>query len=509
MVSPFPLRVAVLDVGSNAIRAFACEFTSATSYRVLLSNRSPVRLGHSVFQEGAIAKTEMDEAVGVLAAFRLEAEALGIRHIRAVATSAVREAANRAQFQRRAQKEASIELEAITGAEEARLIHLAVSMRIPLDKPTLLMDLGGGSLEVTLVDGKGILWSESHPIGAVRLLEEFESCRGDAKKFTRLIQQTVEAFRIPTAATGRRASALAATGGNIEELARLLGANGGDGVVEIKVDALEKIADDMARLDVPARIQKFGIRPDRADVIVPAAYVHIHIARLAGVKTIVIPKVGLKEGVAWDLLDSVAIRTDQARRHTELVRDGALALGRRFQFEEPHGVQVARLALELFDRLKPLHGLGAEERDILAAAAILHDVGRFIGDRGHHKHSHYLIAASDIPGLGPRETELVAQVARYHRRSEPSVEHEPFARLHVADRKRVEKLAALLRVADALDREHKGAVQELKVRRSKSRLTLTLVGAPGSDFLLEQWAVQQKGGLFTRLWGLPIEVTKT
>jgi exopolyphosphatase/guanosine-5'-triphosphate,3'-diphosphate pyrophosphatase len=295
----FPLRVACVDIGSNAIRSFAAEFTSPTAYRVLLSDRAAVRLGHSVFLEGAIAKDAMEQALDMLARTRVEAEALGIRHLRVVATSAVREAANRSEFVRRARKEAGVEVEPITGAEEARLCHLAVAKRLKLDKPTMLMDLGGGSLELSLVDGKGILWSESHPMGAVRLLEEFEQSKGDRKRFLRLIQETVEAFRIPTAATGRRPAGLVATGGNIEDICKLLGGNGnGNGKVgEVQVDALAKLADRLAKLDVHQRVQEFGLRPDRADVIVPAAYVHLHMARLVGASTIVVPKVGLKKNI--------------------------------------------------------------------------------------------------------------------------------------------------------------------------------------------------------------------
>jgi exopolyphosphatase/guanosine-5'-triphosphate,3'-diphosphate pyrophosphatase len=508
----FPLRIAAIDIGSNAMRAFAVEFTSVGKYRQLLSDRAPVRLGHSVFLAGAIARDDMEAAIAALGNFRVEVEALGVRHLRAVATSAVREAGNKAEFVRRARREAGVEVEPISGAEEGRLLHLAVSKRMAIEKPILLVDLGGGSLEVSLADRRGILWSESHPVGAVRLLEEFRQSKGNAKKFQKLIEESVGAFRMPASGVGRRPVALAATGGNMEDTWKLLGGKESQHVGHVTVSALETLAARLAKMSLQDRVRKLGMRPDRADVILPALYIHIHLARLAGLKQILVPRVGVKEGVVWDLLDSVAIHTNQAERRAELVRDGAIALGRRFQFEEGHGVQVGRLAVTLFDQLRDLHGLGAEEREILVAAAILHDVGRFIGDRAHHKHSYYLISQSDLPGLGPRELELAAQVARYHRRSEPATRHEPYRRLHPTDRDRVERLAAVLRLADALDREHRGAVDQVRARRRDGRLVLELKGAKEHgqrhDFLLEQWAVQQKGDLFTRLWGLPVEVRK-
>ena len=501
----FPLRVASIDVGSNGIRCMAAEFHDADTYELVLQERASVRLGHSVFLDGAIDMEAMEAAIAALTGFKGQLDAANVHHVRAVATSAVREAKNGDQFVKRARKQAGIEVETITGGEEARLVFGAVRRRLPMDGTWMLMDLGGGSVEVSLANGKGLQRSESYPMGSVRLLEEFQACRGDTKRFQRLIAETVEALRLP--GTRSKVQGLAATGGNIEDLARIAGDRDSETkVTELAVKDLRKALARLADLDERERIKEFGLRPDRADVILPAGLVYEQVAKLAGVDTIHVPHVGLKEGVLYDLVDGLAVNTDPRARKETLVRDGSITLGRRYEFDEDHGIHVARLALSLFDQTRSEHGLGESDRAVLHAAAILHDVGRFVGDRKHHKHSYYLLSQAELPGLSEPETEIAAQVARYHRRKEPTIDHAPFAKLSAAERERVSRLAALLRVADALDSEHRQAVRTVTVRRDKG---LTLLDLQGSgDFALEEWSVHNKGGLFSRVFATSLEVRK-
>ncbi|MEA3166485.1 MAG: exopolyphosphatase / guanosine-5-triphosphate,3-diphosphate pyrophosphatase [Thermoplasmata archaeon] len=503
--SRFPLRVGAIDVGSNGIRCVAAEFQDAEHAKVILQDRAPVRLGHTVFQAGAIDRESMEAALTALKAFRRQLDALEVHQVRAVATSAVREAANQAEFLMRARREAKVKVDVIHGAEEARLVYAAVSHRIPMGKePWMLMDLGGGSVEVSLADARGIRWSETHPMGAVRLLEEFESCKGDAKRFQTLIADTVGTLRI-AGAKGRSPVGLAATGGNIEELARLAGLKDDEGktaVLEVKL--LRETVHKVAKLDTKERVEKLGLRPDRADVIVPAGLVYEQVAKLAGLDAIHVPYVGLKEGVLHDLVDGLAVHTDPKARKETQVLDASVALGHRYQFDEEHGVHVSRLALSLFDQLQPRHHLKPIDRSILQAAAVLHDIGRFVGDEKHHKHSYYLVSQADVPGLAEHEVELAAQVARYHRKKEPSAKHTPFAALTPADQRRVTQLSAILRVADALDREHRQAVQSVKVHR-KGGATVLRVKGEGS-LTLEQWALDAKGGLFCRVFDTTLEL---
>ncbi len=502
----FPLRAAAVDIGSNGIRCMAVEFHESGKHEVLLQERAAVRLGHGVFSDGSIDMSTMEAALAALAGFRKELDGLNIEHVRAVATSAVREARNREQFLRRARKQTGFAVEVISGAEEARLVHLAVGRRIPLNGGSwMLMDLGGGSVEVSLVDGKGIQWSESHPMGSVRLLEEFQACQGETKRFQKLIAETVETMRIPRAPKGKPVKGLVATGGNIEDLARLGGARDPETKVsQLPLKDLRRVLERLGELSDRERIKEYGLRPDRADVILPAGLVYEHVAHIAGVEELYVPHVGLKEGLLYDILDSVSVDSDPRARRERLVRDGSLALGRRYQFDEDHGAHVAVLALAIYDQTQADHGLGEAERAILHAAALLHDVGRFVDDRKHHKHSYYLISESEIPGLSEAETELAAQVARYHRRKEPTIKHEAFAKLGPAERERVLRLSAILRVADALDSEHRQVVRSVTVTRRGDKTGLHVKG--DGDLALEEWAVRNKGGLYARLFKTTLEL---
>lgn len=503
--SRFPLRVACIDIGSNGMRCVAAEFRDPGHWQILLQDRAPVRLGHTVFQAGAIDRDSMEAALTALGAFRRRLDALKVSHLRCVATSAVREAANQRELLMRARREAKVKVEVIHSAEEARLVHAAVARRIPMGRdPWMLMDLGGGSLEISLADARAIRWSESHAMGAVRLLEEFESSKGDTKKFQTLISETVGTLRI-AGAKGRAPVGLAATGGNIEELAKLSGLSEPEGSFSIlPVKQLHETLHRIAKLEVAERVEKLGLRPDRADVILPAGFVYAQVAKLAGLDVIHVPYTGLKDGILHDLVDSLAVHTDAKARKETQVLDASVALGHRYQFDEEHGVHVSRLALSLFDQLQSRHRLKAVDRSILQAAAVLHDVGRFIGDEKHHKHSYYLVSNADLPGLSEEEVELAAQVARYHRKKEPSSQHAPFAALAAAEQRRVTLLSAILRVADALDREHRGAVQTVRVGR-RNGSTVLRVKAEGS-LTLEQWALDAKGGLFCRVFDTQLEL---
>ena len=254
----------------------------------------------------------------------------------------------------------------------------------------------------------------------------------------------------------------------------------------------------------------FFARPERPSrsgcetVILPAALVYEKLCRLSGLEEILVPHVGVREGVLFDLGEDLTGQRSPEDFHEQEVRSAAVNLGRRFFFDEAHALQVAKLAFAIFDSLPSVHGLCEGDRRLLLAAALLHDVGQYISYKKHHKHSMYLIAESELPGIEPEKLLVVAHVARYHRKGEPSPEHESFASLAPADRKKVEKLSALLRIADALDREHGQKVTEMSVQRAGGEVLLHLKGT--SDLLLELWFLKRKAAYFTRLFGLTIRV---
>ena len=502
----FPFRIGSVDTGSNAIRFIVAEFTGPREYRTLAYERVPVRLGHQVFLTGRLAAETMDGAVRAFHSFCEQSRGFKLDAFRAVATSAVREAKNGQVLVDRVREDTCIELEMISGSEEARLVHLAVASRLDLSGGQwILTDLGGGSVEVSLVDDMGMLWSESHTMGSVRLLEELSQAESDPQRFKTLLSDYVSTLRIPSPAQYWSPSGFVATGGNIEALASLAGApRQPEGVAVLPVTKLGAIIDLLSRLWYHDRVDQLGLKEDRADVILPAATVYHHLARLANAKEILVPGVGVKEGILLDLVDDLVSHATHEVKQEQQLTKAAISLGRRFMFDEAHGLQVARLALSLFDQTRNLHGLGEEERRLLLAAAILHDIGGFISHQKHHKHSLYLISRSELPGLSPTEMLIVANIARYHRKNVPRSSHPDFMRLSQEDRKRTTALAAILRVADALDRSHLQEVDGVEALMGETEVLLRLEG--DGAFLLERWALAQKRSLFEKVFGRAVSL---
>lgn len=498
--STFPFRAGAIDIGSNAIRLLTVEVSAPGEWRQLESSRLSLRLGHEVFLNGRLSPATMNEAVAGLSRFREIMGSLGISRYRAVATSAIRESRNGREFARRARNETGIDVEIINGAEEARIVYLAVRRRIPLGGGTwLLVDLGGGSLEVSLITENGIISTESRAVGSVRLLEELKGNPEEPQAFARLLEEYISSFRFGSSLRLENISGLIATGGNIESLARLGRAEErGPGVSALSLERLGEITVTLLGLSYRERVVRLGLNEDRADVIVPAAVIYSRIAELAGAKEFLVPNVGVREGLILDIIEKGSGRGDDELREHSQSWETAVNLGRKYLFEEGHALQVARLAVSLFDQLASLHGLGSEDRRLLAVAAILHDIGTFISYNRHHKHSYYLIAESELTGFTSRERLIVALVARYHRKSEPEADHSPFGRLSVGERRRVAILAGIVRIADALDREHKQRIKAVRVEVREEAVVLHAEGR--GDLILESWGIEKKSRLFAKLF---------
>ena len=504
--SPFPLRVGAIDVGSNAIRSVAAEFMDPSHWVVLEYQRYPVRLGHNVFLTRELDETNIAATVEAMSAFRRSIDTFGLSRYRAVATSAVRESRNGGELVDRIRGECGIRLETITGSEESRLAWLAVRNRIDMgDRRWILTDLGGGSLEVALVSSEGIHWIESHQMGTVRLLEDLDAAGRTPDQFRDLVAEFVGTLRLPEGLDKDPPAGLIATGGNIEALARLGGFPPDDtGVGRLPIGVLREWTEKLAGMSVEERIDELDLRHDRADVILPAALIHERVAVLVGADEFIVPFTGVSEGLLLDLVEDLIGPSVHATRMERQAFHGALALGRRFRFDEAHGRHVARLSLSLFDQLRDLHGLDDADRRVLLGAAVLHDVGLFLSHRKHHKHSLYLIHNSELPNFTRDEIPLVALVARYHRRAEPKNEHYLYGTLTSSEQSRVRRMSALLRVADALDREHLQRVQEVMAHVDGDSLVIHVVGR--GDLLLEQWALTKKAKMFKSVFGADVRL---
>jgi exopolyphosphatase/guanosine-5'-triphosphate,3'-diphosphate pyrophosphatase len=505
------VRTGSVDIGSNALRAVVIEGKAGKArYEVVEERREPVRLGEEVFGgTGYVSTHTAAAAAEAMRSFARDFRRLRAERVRAVATSAVREARNRRSLLALLTRESGLPVDVITGAEEARLVTLAVGARIPAmaEGRHAVLDVGGGSAElIVIVDGE-VHRATSFDIGAVRLMEEVGEPHGP--HFLRVARRVVGSFRAPVREfLGPRSLGLfAATGGNIETVAAIVGRRTGasPGVHAVALEDLERLVREMARLAPPQRMRRWDLKADRADVILPAALVYAAFAAEAGARRILVPHTGLRDSVALDLLLGSDRRDYRERLEKERVAS-ALALGRKYHFHEDHARQTARLALRVFDRTARLEGLGPEDRDLLAIAALLHDIGIVVSPIKHHKHTAYLVRESELAGITPEEQEIVAQVARYHRRGLPRNSHPEYAALPAKDRRRVALLAGILRLADALDRDRAHPLEDVDVLLRDGKVHLRLRGT--GDRLLEVWAAERKKDLFEKEFRREVVVRK-
>lgn len=488
--------IAAIDVGSNAMRMAVARVNGNKELDMLESIREPVRLGQDVFTNGNIGEETLERSLEAFSTFKKLMEKHDVKWRKAVGTSATREAQNKDLFIDRIAMQSGIEIQVIDSQEEARLIHLAVASKINLkNKLAMLVDIGGGSVEITLTEGENMLLTESFNMGTVRLLQVLGGKKQGTKHFNQLVQQYVDAThrRLKKELGNEKIDVCAGTGGNIEclgDLRKQLLEKENRSVV--KLDEMDAILKKLQNMSYEERVKDLGLRPDRADVIVPASIVLQKIMKQAGVDEIVIPDVGLKDGLLLDIVQEMyEDKTKLSRAH---VVSSAMLLGRKFSFDEPHAAAVAKFAVKLFDETQFLHNLDRENRLLLEVAALLHDIGQFVDVAGHHKHSYYLLMASPLSGLSKTQKAIVANVARYHRKSAPKPHHENFKELSSRDRMAASKLAALLRCADSMDKEHGNKVSDFTVEYKKPKLKLSLEGE--GDMLLEKWALANKAAPF-------------
>lgn len=487
--------VAAIDVGSNAIRLIVGTVNSDRTLHIKENIREPVRLGQDVFTQGTITEETIEKACDAFTKFRSIIDAHEVKWTKAVATSATREALNRELFIDRILQVSGIEIGVINGEEEARLIHLAVAAKIPLRKiRAMLIDIGGGSAEITLTADGQIISTESYKMGTVRLLQLLGGKKHGEKQFNQLVREYVDATqkRMKKELGKEKIDLCVGTGGNIEALGELRKQLFNKDRTEITIEELDQLVRKLQAMTYEERVQQLLLRPDRADVIVPASIVLQKVAKQAGVEEIKIPAVGLKDGVLLDMVEELYGEKRTSSR-TQVITS-ALQLGRKYMFDEQHGLAVAQYATQLFDETRSLHNLSIEYRLLLEVAALLHDIGHYVNMMGHHKHTQYIIMASPLIGLGKEQTTLIANIARYHRKSSPKPQHEAYRLLSTKDRVIVSKLAAILRLADAMDNEHAARVSGFTVTYKKPRFILSLKGE--GDLLLEKWALMKKASMF-------------
>src|SRR5438094_3012249 len=469
--------IAAIDVGTNAIRLCIANVNGDGGYQTVYNVRAPVRLGQDVFTKDAISGNTIDKTVEAFTEFKQKLEEHAVAHVKAVGTCALREATNRDVVMKAMNKATGIEISVIGGEEEARLIHMAAKAAVNLkNKVALLVDVGGGSVEVVLADDTTVLCTESYAMGSVRLLKILDEKAGE-ERFNQLVTEYVDATqrRLQQEIGDQKIDVCVGTGGSIESLGELrkelFNKNSNQ---KVTAEELKGLIKKLRATSVEDRIQGLRLRPDRADVIFPAAIVLHKIVEQAGVAEVVIPGIGLKDGVLLELLSQ--LRDREKNVHREQVIESARRLGKRYFFEEKHATTVSTLALQIFDQTTSFHELDSEARLVLEVAALLHDIGHYVNVSNHHKHTFYLIQASPLVGLTQLQMDLVANVARYHRKSAPKIQHEPYEAMAPKHRLMISKLAAILRLADALDHEHASTVDAVEVDYKRPRFLFRLKG---------------------------------
>jgi exopolyphosphatase / guanosine-5'-triphosphate,3'-diphosphate pyrophosphatase len=462
-----PVHVAAIDAGSNAVRLSVARAYSAIDIEPLQNERYPLRLGETVFVRNRFTEEVFKKAGKAFRHFRGVLDEYGVTLYRAVATSASREAQNREAFARYVRLRSGIKLEVISSAEESRLGREAVLATFGPDvSPRCILDLGGGSLEVSLLRDHHLEQSAQLPVGTVRLMTTLNLsgviAPAQAEQVRRYLRALLES-KLPSRPNLGDEMAVA-LGGNAEALALVAPGPRSHGVPTLELSLLRDRLPQLLKLDLRERMKAYGVRRDRADVMGIAGIIFVALGRYLNVDRLAIPGVGVREGLIREIARDAFSRKEPHRYNaaTRQLLLGARTFARRLEQDPRHAEHVRELSLQLFDQLQPVHHLPAESRVLLEAGALLHDVGHTVSHKGHHKHGEYLTMNGDIPGLEGRERAVVAAVVRYHnRKAEPAGHHIAYSSLGNSDQRLALRLASILRIAEGLDHSHRQRVTTL------------------------------------------------
>jgi exopolyphosphatase/guanosine-5'-triphosphate,3'-diphosphate pyrophosphatase len=512
------MRVAAIDVGSNSIHMVVAQVESDGRFRVLDRAKEMVRLGHRTLTNGRLSADAMNAGLRTLSAFRTLAERQGVVRFKAVATSAVREARNGGDFIQRVKDEVGLRLTVIPGREEARLIFLGVRHAIDLrEQSALIVDVGGGSVELILTEDDKPAALHSLKIGVARLTEKFLQDDPPSHKeldaLAAYLSAQLDPILKPVAERDvRRVIGTSGTMLNLIAVAGHLRGEPPDGHLNhfvVTPEEIGRVRRLLAKADRHERQRIKGVDAKRVDTIVAGAYLADHILRQIGAKELIACTWALREGVLLDYVQRHRKGIEESERFADPRRRSIVRFARHLGAGNgdtgAHGQQVARLALRLFDQLKKDLDLDDAAREWLEYAALLHDIGHHIDHKNHQRHTYYLITNGELLGFRREEIEIIAHTARYHRKAPPKDSDEEFRALSSADRETVRALSAILRIADGLDRSHYGVVHDVTVARRGDRLTLQLSTA-GDDAELEIWEAGRRAELLEKLLGHDIEI---
>jgi exopolyphosphatase/guanosine-5'-triphosphate,3'-diphosphate pyrophosphatase len=492
------MQLAAIDIGTNSVHMIVVRVRPDFSFEVVDREKEMVRLGAGGLDGKKLTPEAMNAALQALSKFARLAASHKVDEILAVATSATREAENGGAFLKQIERRTGIRARLITGTEEARLIHLAAVYGVDTPKPAVVIDIGGGSVEITLGSGREVEFARSFKIGVIRLTERFVDSdplsSRDERKMVEFIREQVDRYIDHIVETGY--DRVIGTSGTILSLGAVATAidRGAEPqeVRNLRVPAksIRRLRKTAVDLDLEERLRLPGLDPRRGDLMVAGAVLLDTLLKKLGAEEITLCDLALREGVLLDYIHRH--RRDIARvdRYPDVRRRSVVELAERCAWEAEHSRQVAAIALTLFDTTKRIHGLGEREREWLEFASLLHDIGNHISYEKHHRHSYYLIKHGDLRGFEPAEIDIIALVTRYHRRATPKRGHIGFDDLGKEHRRTVEVLSAFLRLAETLDRSRHGVIRSIQVRERLGELRISVQAA--GDAELEVWAAHKQ-----------------
>lgn len=508
------MRIAAIDCGTNSFHLLIGQVNADGVVVTIDRAKDMVRLGDSTFSTGVISPESFARAAEALRTFRRIAESHSCDAVIAVATSATREADNGGEFVRAMRDETGIDLQVITGEEEARLIYLGARSTLPLaSRRALLVDIGGGSVELMVCDGRELYFQRSLKLGVLRLLQLL---KGDPPTHDEIAQlaehchRQLEKIAGPMLRIGFDLVALSS--GTARALAELIapaqqpprpaevfkekeGKEGKDRARIIRFGDIYALEQRLCAVSSVDRARLAGLDPRRVDSIVAGVVLVRSLLEVFHADEYMLCDAALREGLIYDYAAKNRPGIQLVDEFPDLRRRSVVGLMRRTQVREPHAQVVARLALDLFRGLRPLHGLPNADGELLEFAALLHDIGFYIAASKHHKHGQYLIENIAMPGFSEDEIHVLAQTVRYHRKSTPKEGHEDFTALAEGLRRRVRVLAGLLRIADGLDRTNRQLVHGVRVRILSKEIELVLSIGSTEDVELELWSARRKADL--------------
>jgi len=503
------MRIAAIDIGTNSIHMIVVQVRPDLSFEVVDREKDMVRLGAGGLDGRNLTPTAMAAALQTLSKFRRLAESHKVDEIVAAATSATREAENGGDFIAEVDRQTGIRIRVISGTEEARLIHLAAGYGVDIGGTTaVVVDIGGGSVEVTLGTATQLTHARSFKTGVIRLTERYvqsDPLSGrDERRIIKHLNREMGSYLDQIAARGF--DRVIGTSGTILSLGTMAAGNDGraDDVRNRRVSAkaLHRLRKNIVESDIQERLRIPLMDPRRADLSVAGSVLFDTIIRRLGAEEFTLCDLALREGLVLDYVHRNSARIRKVERYPDVRRRSVIELGERCGYWSEHAQQVARLALSVFDQTRSVHGMSDREREWLEYGALLHDIGVHISYERHHRHSYYLIKNGDLRGFDPQETEVIALIARYHRQATPKKSHEGYGDVPGAVRKKVRALAAMVRLAEGLDRSHAQALGGLDLF-PRGDDYLARLRANG-DAELELWAAHRHVAPLEKLLGKPV-----